>query len=57
MVGGRPPRLGEARLKMFCRRHPYCGRRNPAELLERLPSAPAATEAISPELLTELVGA
>src|SRR5262249_24091880 len=26
-------RLGEARMAMFCRRHSYCGRRPPAELL------------------------
>jgi transposase len=50
-------RLGEARLKMFCRRHSYCGRRSPAALLERLRSAPAATEAISPGILAELVRA
>jgi transposase len=50
-------RLGEARLKMFCRRHSYCGRRNPAVLLERLRSAPAPTETISPDVLTELVRA
>lgn len=50
-------RLGEARLTMFCRRHSYCGRRSPAELLERLRSAPTPTETISPEVLTELVRA
>lgn len=50
-------RLGEARMAMFCRRHSYCGRRPPAELLSRLRNAPAATEAISPEILTELVRA
>lgn len=50
-------RLGEARLKMFCRRHSYCGRRSPAELLDRLRAAPAPTEAISPEVLAELVRA
>ena len=27
-------RLGETRMKMFCRRHSYCGRRSPAELLK-----------------------
>ncbi|MBA3288923.1 MAG: IS110 family transposase [Acidimicrobiia bacterium] len=50
-------RLGEARLKLFCRRHSYCGRRSPAELLERLRSAPAATNAVSGEVLAELIQA
>ena len=50
-------RLGEARIKMFCRRHSYCGRRTPAELLERLRSAPEPTGALSPETLAELVRA
>lgn len=50
-------RLGEARLKMFCRRHSYCGRRSPAKLLERLRSAPEPTQALSPETLAELVRA
>lgn len=50
-------RLGEARLKMFCRRHSYCGRRSPAELLERLRSAPEPTQALAPETLAELVRA
>lgn len=50
-------RLGPARLEMFCRRHAYSGHRTPAELLERLRSAPAPTEAISPDTLTDLVRA
>ena len=50
-------RLGEARMKMFCRRHSYCGRRSPAELVERLRSGPEPTQALSPETLTELVRA
>ena len=50
-------RLGEARMKMFCRRHSYCGRRSPAELLERLRAAPAPTPALVPETLAELVRA
>lgn len=50
-------RLGEARLAMFCRRHSYCGRRSPAELLERLREAPAATEVLSPEVVAECVRA
>jgi hypothetical protein len=50
-------RLGEARMKMFCRRHSYCGRRSPAKLLERLRSAPEPTQALAPETLAELVRA
>lgn len=50
-------RLGEARMKMFCRRHSYCGRRDPAVLIERLRSAPEPTEALSGEILAELVRA
>ena len=34
--------LGERRLAGFLARHGYCGRRSPAELLERLRSAPQA---------------
>src|SRR3954469_13160110 len=33
-------RLGEARMAAFLRRQRYCGRRSPAELLERLRTAP-----------------
>jgi transposase len=47
-------RLGENRMAMFCRRHSYSGRRHPAQLLDRLRSAPEATQALSPEVLTEL---
>jgi transposase len=50
-------RLGEARMKMFCRRHSYCGRRSPDELIKRLRSAPEPTNALSPEVLAELVRA
>ncbi|MGH9209987.1 MAG: IS110 family transposase [Acidimicrobiales bacterium] len=50
-------RLGEARMKMFCRRHSYCGRRSAAELIARLHAAPEPTEAIPAETLTELVRA
>lgn len=50
-------RLGEARIAMFCRRHSYCGRRNPAELLGRLREAPVAPTTLEPELLAELVRA
>jgi len=53
-------RLGERRLAQFLRRHAYCGRRAPAELLARLRTAPlsrtgeAETEA-SGELVQALV--
>ncbi|MDQ3679315.1 MAG: IS110 family transposase [Actinomycetota bacterium] len=50
-------RLGEARMKMFCRRHSYSGRRSPAQLLERLRAAPEPTQALTPETLAELVRA
>jgi transposase len=48
-------RLGEARLAMFCRRHSYRGGRSPAELLERLRTAPAPPIGITPETLRDLV--
>lgn len=50
-------RLGESRMKMFCRRHSYCGRRSATELLDRLRSAPEPTETISDDVLVELVRA
>ncbi|MBV8431821.1 MAG: IS110 family transposase [Solirubrobacterales bacterium] len=50
-------RLGEARMAMFCRRHSYCGRRSPAQLLARLRDAPVAPGTLEPELLAELVRA
>jgi len=37
-------RLGEARMAGFLRKHGYSGRRSPAELLERLRSAPRGIE-------------
>ncbi|MGH9058359.1 MAG: IS110 family transposase [Acidimicrobiales bacterium] len=49
--------LGEARMKMFCRRHSYSGRRSPAQLLERLRGAPTAPVGLSGETLTECVRA
>lgn len=49
--------LGEARMKMFCRRHSYSGRRPAAELVERLRSAPEATGVLRDQALTELVRA
>ena len=50
-------RLGESRMAMFCRRHSYCGRRPPAELLARLRAAPAPVAVLSDETLTEVVRA
>lgn len=50
-------RLGEARMAMFCRRHRYCGRRSPGELLERLRGAPVARSPIGEQTLAELVRA
>jgi hypothetical protein len=50
-------RLGEARMAMFCRRHSYCGRRGPAELLRRLQAAPVAASELDPQVLAEAVGA
>lgn len=54
---GSAARLGEGRMAMSCRRHSYCGRRSPAELLQRLRSAPEPTQALGPEVLAELVRA
>jgi transposase len=50
-------RLGEARLAAFLRRHSYCGRRPPAELLGRLRAAPRAACGLDPEVLAECVHA
>jgi transposase len=48
-------RLGEARLAAFLRRHCYCGRRSPAELLARLREAPRPACALDPDVVAELV--
>ncbi len=50
-------RLGEARLAAFLRRHSYCGRRSPHELLARLREAPQPVHALDPETVAELVHA
>jgi transposase len=50
-------RLGEARLAAFLRRHSYCGRRSPAELLSRLRQAPQPVHVLDPEIVAELVHA
>lgn len=50
-------RIGEARMKMFCRRHSYSGRRPAAELVKRLRSAPEPTGALGDPTLTQLVRA
>lgn len=49
--------LGEARMRMFCKRHSYSGRRPARELLERLREAPQATGRLDPSVLAELVRA
>lgn len=49
--------LGETRMAMFCRRHSYCGRRTPAELLVRLRRAPVAPAVLEPAVLAELIRA
>lgn len=48
-------KLGEARMAMFCRRHSYCGRRSPGELVARLRSAPVPTAGLDPHTVGELV--
>lgn len=50
-------RLGEARMQMFCKRHSYCGRRSPGELLQRVRRAPEASTSLDPIVLGELVRA
>ena len=50
-------RLGEARLAAFLRRHSYCGRRSPSELLARLQQAPRPVHLLDPEVVGELVHA
>ncbi len=50
-------RLGEARLAGFLRRHSYCDRRTPAELLSRLRQAPRPAHPLDPEIVGELVRA
>jgi transposase len=50
-------RLGEVRMQMFCRRHSYCGRRGPGELLRRLRAAPQAVGGLDASVLAELVHA
>jgi transposase len=50
-------RLGEARLAAFLRRHSYCGRRSPTELLARLRQSPRPAHPLDPEIIAELVHA
>jgi Transposase/Transposase IS116/IS110/IS902 family len=50
-------RLNEARLAAFLRRHSYCGRRAPSELLARLRAAPVASSNLDPEVLAECITA
>ena len=49
--------LDQAELAAFCRRHAYRGGRHPAELLERLRSAPRPPVGLDPTVLAQLVGA
>lgn len=50
-------RLGETRLASFLKRHSYCGRRSPSELLARLRQAPQPVHTLDPEVVGELVHA
>jgi transposase len=50
-------RLGEARLAAFLRRHSYCGRRSPVELLARLRDAAQPVHILDPEIVGELIHA
>jgi transposase len=49
--------LDQAELAAFCRRHAYRGGRHPAELWERLRSAPRPPVGLDPTVLAQLVGA
>jgi transposase len=49
--------LDQAELAAFCRRHAYRGGRHPAELLERLRSAPRPPVGLDPTVLAQVVGA
>lgn len=50
-------RLDQAELAAFCRRHAYRGGRHPAELLQRLRSAPTPPVGLDPGVLSQVVGA
>jgi transposase len=49
--------LDQTKLAAFCRRHAYRGGRHPAELLERLRSAPQPPVGLDPTVLAQVVGA
>jgi transposase len=49
--------LDAATLAAFCRRHAYRGGRRPAQLLERLRSAPRPPAGLDPGVLSQVVGA
>src|SRR5215217_7429210 len=49
--------LDQAELAAFCRRHAYRGGRHPAELLQRLRSAPRPPVGLDPTVLAQVVGA
>jgi transposase len=50
-------RLAEKRLAGFLRRHAYCGRKTPIELLERLYTAPIPPRPLDPDCVRDLVRA
>lgn len=48
-------RLGEGRMRQFCRRHSYRGGKSPAELVSRLRAAPASADPIADTVLEAIV--
>ena len=48
-------RLGEGRMRQFCRRHSYRGGKSPAELVSRLRAAPASADPIADQVLEVIV--
>lgn len=48
--------LGEGRMRQFCRRHSYRGGKSPAELVERLRTAPVTATPVAPKVLETIVG-
>jgi transposase len=49
--------VDQAALAAFCRRHAYRGGRRPAQLLERLRSAPRPPAGLAPGVLSQVIGA
>ncbi len=50
-------RLGEGRMRQFCRRHSYRGGKSPAELVSRLRAAPVSADPIADKVLEAIVRA